>query len=234
MTTASTAKQRPVRRRPHRRRSRGFSLVEVMIATAVFALIAGVLFSALWGGQQHIARLQRQPNEAEQLLALRRILSGWLESATVAGHPTGPGQPVFRGDGDTIQFHATPGDRGGLMGLYRIDVRLEPLASNGTRVTVRRQRLRPDGREGGAVEAAELLRTPRTLRFAFFDVASTNDGSIAEWSETWAEPSRLPVRIQLHDGAVPLLTAGVAVAKDARCILRRGPEMMVGGECTVR
>jgi prepilin-type N-terminal cleavage/methylation domain-containing protein len=225
------------RRHRKARTARGFSLIEVAIATGIFSLLAGLLFAAMWSGHLQMARLKRPSSEAEQILTLRRLMVPWLESATVTGGVNGDVASVFQGDAAAISFVTTPSDRGGAMGLYRVEVRIDPLDAvrdAGSRLVVQRQRLSPQGSVYGEVESGELMRSSRSLRFSFFDLATRDGAEQGEWMESWIDFDRMPVRVQLHDGETPLFTATIAIAKDPRCLLRRGLQMMVGGECTVR
>ncbi len=237
--TVSTKNQRVVRRR--RRQAWGFSLVEVVIATGIFALVSGLLFSALWSGQAQVARLSRANTEDERLLVARRVLGGWLEAMTVAGSALGENANVFRGEPNLMVFHATPSDRNAAEGLYRIEISIEQLDDRVrpmSRLFVRRQRLNVVGggvAEGAGIEQAELLVTARPLVFAYGDVLGTGIGGVGQrWTDTWPDPNRMPTRVQVSDGVGPLLSARVAISKDPRCVLKRGPNMLAGGECLVR
>ncbi|MFM2422834.1 MAG: hypothetical protein RL291_1364 [Pseudomonadota bacterium] len=214
------------------KRQRGFGLIEVLVALGVFALVATLLFTALWSGQTQVVRLDKRSTDQEQVLTARRILSEWFEAATVV--TPGDDEAVFSGDGKRVVFHATPAERDGGGGLFRIELVIED-AGTGSRLLVRRQRISvvrgvaEDG--GGPVRTAELLRLARPLGFAY--AGAPINGETA-WSDEWDQVTMLPARVQLRDAAAPLIMVSIPIAKDPRCLLRRGPQMMAGGECTVR
>jgi type II secretory pathway component PulJ len=229
---------RPSSASARRRRQAGLGLIEVMIATGVFAMLAGFLFASLWNGQSLIARLDRQSPELEQNLAMRRSLGAWIQSASVAGISADGSEPVFVGTPDRMMFHTTIADRGGEGGLYRIEARVDVEERGGTVVShliVSRQRIAvvagASGRFAGPVEASPILSRAGRLELAYAAPA-TADGE--RWLADWASPSELPARVRIADAAGPLMSAGIAMAKDPRCLLRRGVEMLAGGECTVR
>lgn len=238
--------RRPLRAGRHCNSEAGFSLIEVMIATGVFAMIATILFAALWNGQAQVSRMSRGIGDDEQLLTARRILKSWIEATTVAGlaparlpgRPAqGPGDPVFLGEPLRMTFHATPMERDGSSGLYRIELAIERERDIAPSVlSIRRQRLDVlSGKPSGPPLAARLLTIARPLAFTYADEPGTGpDGTGQRWSDAWDEPERLPTRVQITDGRTALLTVSVGISKDPRCVLFRGTEAMAGGECLVR
>jgi general secretion pathway protein J len=225
--------------RSSRRRAsaRGFSLIEVVVASGVFALVAGVLFSALWGGRVQLARFEKTGSEQERMLALRRVLSSIIESTTVAGTSQDPGAQVYLGDGQRAVFHATPADRGQAGGLYRMDLEIERTDANGhiaSTLILHRQAITGPSATS-PVETTRLITLPKVLIFRYSPTAGAiSDLASARWSETWMESDKLPARVQLADLDGPLLTVTISQSKDPRCILRRGVQMLAGGECLVR
>jgi general secretion pathway protein J len=217
-------------KRPLRRRARGFSLLEVVVATGIFALIAGVLFSALWTGRTQLARFERSGSDQERLLALRHVLTSLIGSTTVAG--TDRRAAVYLGEGQRALFNATPGDRGQAGGLYRVELSIEQAVQvDGvvSKLILQRQAL---GIPSAPVETTELITLPRMLAFRY--AAAANSNGQLEWAETWLDPTKLPTRVQLVDPDGPLMTVAILQSKDPRCILQRGAQMLAGGECLVR
>jgi Prokaryotic N-terminal methylation motif len=231
MTAWTMSRQMTNRRRG---RQRGTSLIEVVVAMGVFALIASVLSGALWAGRGQLARFESPGEDRGQLLAVRRVLTGLIESATVAGSGPEPGATVFAGTGDRALFNATSSDRGQTGALYQIELAIEHDTSDGdltSRLVLKRKAMRGDG-EG---EISEVIRRPGHLVFRY----TANPGPYSskatpDWTETWPDPDRLPARIQLADPDGPILTIAVRQSKDPRCILRRGVQMLTGGQCLVR
>jgi prepilin-type N-terminal cleavage/methylation domain-containing protein len=224
-------------RRNQARRTRGFSLIEVVVASGVFALVAGVLFSALWGGRTQLARFEKTGSEQERMLALRRVLTGLIEATTVAGTSQDPGAEVYSGGGQRAVFYSTPSDRGQTGGLFRVEleiVRNEQAGNIVSKLILRRQAV-TNSTPAAAIEATELIALPRALVFRYSPTAGPiSNRQPAQWSETWTEIDKLPARVQLADLDGPLLTVTVNQSKDPRCILRRGVQMLAGGECLVR
>jgi hypothetical protein len=165
----------------------------------------------------------------EQLLQTRRSVARWLTSATVAG--TVPErEPVFVGTPQSVLFHATIDNRGDAGGLYRVAL---TISADQRTLSLRRQRLdvlaaAPTG--VGRIDEAVILTWPRPLAFRYQVV--TEDGT--SWEPQWDDLERLPGRVALIDDLGRLMAVPVVISKDPRCLAKRGPQMLAGGECTVR
>jgi prepilin-type N-terminal cleavage/methylation domain-containing protein len=179
----------------HRRDPRsGTTLLEMMIALAIMAMIAVMLSSLLSGTAQFLGRATLVGKQIDQIVA-RDQLRTYLQGALVSPFPNYP-RSVFRGDGQSITFLTS--QTSGIFwpgAAVQVDVSKEP--SSGVIV------LQVEGRdlEENATVKARLQLTGRdgSIAVSYFGQWSLDNSPAwrADWSAGWAPP-RL-VRLTLSD-----------------------------------
>jgi len=127
----------------HPRRAAGLTLVELLIAFSLIALIALLLFSGLRVGTR---AWEAVDNTAERTAALR-VARNFLERALAQARPvkvTLDAQPylVFAGDAENLEFVAPLSEHVGVPGLYVLRLGLEGRAP--ARLVLTRWLLHPD------------------------------------------------------------------------------------------
>ena len=182
------------------RRANGFSLVEVMMATALLAVGIGLAFAALGNATRATERAEAVAQRQERLRAaqgfLRRQVQGAL--AIPFEYHDGTGETtVFESDERLLRFVAPmPGylSRGG---PYLQTFRLVP-GEGGLRLEFEHQLLTPDG-------PIEAEREPEVLldgiqRGAFAVQTLAGQGELGGWQSRWDRPGEIPrlVRLQLE------------------------------------
>ena len=175
---------------------RGFTLTEMLVALAIFALVAAAGVGLLRASLFAQASVAQRLGESGGINRLRALLAS--ELATAQPRPgrdsDGASRAAFTGDGAGIGFtHAEAGEPGAGR-LHRVRYALE----NGA--LVRRGSDRLDGADQGI--AATLLRDVQAVHWRY----RAEDGG---WSQGWAadDSRRLPRAVELtveRRGSAPL------------------------------
>jgi Prokaryotic N-terminal methylation motif len=224
------------RRRPRRRaKTLGLSLVEVVIALAIFSMISGLFYGALWMGQQQLLRLQRTDRAHDQGLQARRFFQSAVESLTVIGLPAVGRAPMVDGRTDSLTFHGmAPGAYGGAQPLvYRFTItQVQGPTSVQSSLRLTRQALSAADEDAVGVQTAELLTHQGALSFRFAGY-KPGSGELV-WDETWTDLLRVPAHIAVVDETEILFMATPRIGRDMRCILKRGELGLAGTDCGLK
>ena len=182
----------------------GFTLVEVVLALTIFALMGAILYGALALSQKTVERSQVSFEKNQQLRAFADLMGSYIRSS----HPyrATPQDPAiyYQGEEDHLSFVSASslalGGRG--MALVRIAWQ-EGEGSEGA-LTLSEElpvRLGDDSEGGGQRNSVVLREGIQQLRFAYLDPQS--DGE--EWEERWdaTERKTLPraVRVSYRTAA---------------------------------
>ncbi|MEP7206406.1 MAG: prepilin-type N-terminal cleavage/methylation domain-containing protein [Casimicrobiaceae bacterium] len=185
--------------RPRRRRQHGFTLVELLVALTLLALIAAVLFGSLrlagrsWEGGENKVREVGDMRQTETFL--RRQIAGALPKRMVKAVDT---PLLFAGGADELRYVAALPERvveGGTM-FFRL-----LLVRDGGQLVLERMVPDPD-----IVQLPDFTDAERTvladgigeLKLRYFgrnpDAPETETPT---WRDRWDDPQRLPLLIRI-------------------------------------
>lgn len=193
-------------------RVRGFTLVEMLVAISVAALLVSLVYGSVRVGQRSAAALNGRIEGTEVMRIGWQYLHGALTRARPvlesmqSENPTG-----FHGEAGRLSFIADMPAYVGLGGLVRI--RLDTAeADAGTRLIVSRERFGAESvrHSEGSVEQAVLLDELDRMALAYFGQKEPDEAPA--WHAGWDGPEYLPnlVRIEikpLGERAWPVLIA---------------------------
>ncbi|MBY4596655.1 prepilin-type N-terminal cleavage/methylation domain-containing protein [bacterium BD-1] len=179
-------------------RTRGFSLVEVMMATVLLAAGLALAFTALRNTTRATGAAEAESRRAEQLRAAQGFLRRQLEGALAMPVETpraGEELVVFQAETDLLRFVAPmPGylSRGGpYVQTFRIR-----RGAGGLRIEFEHQLLTPEGPVDSEREPEVLLDG---LAEAAFSVRSLDDrGEPTDWQGQWDQPGQVPRLVRLQ------------------------------------
>jgi general secretion pathway protein J len=196
---------------PRRRGTAGLTLIEVMVAVTILAIVATLMYGGFAQTSRNKSRVERQTDRVLAITSTLERMSRELQSAYVSAqlNPS-PSLQVVRtafvgkdqGERDRLDFTSFAHQR-----LYRdahesdqcelaYFLTRDPDA-RGAWVLARRQQSRVDDDplEGGRVEVA--LRGVRGLQLEYFDPV------INDWTSSWdtmqaaGQPNRLPAQVKI-------------------------------------
>ena len=185
-------------------RPRGFTLIELMVALALFAMIASILFGSL----RLAGRSADAGEEKAEATSGMRLASDYLREQLTAQHPQRMRKmlefPIlFGGTGDEIRYTATLPGRVGVGGMWYYRLALSEVPGK-QRTALVLERVMPDldGTSMPAFADAErsvLADDIKSLKISYlgrdrgiaFDQAPT-------WRNTWDDPQLLPVLVQIE------------------------------------
>ena len=197
-------------RNSSRVRTRGFTLLELVIALTLLALMSSVLYGALG----YAGRSWEGGEAKAEATASMRLSHGFLRTQLEAQHPLRmrkiPEFPLlFSGSRDELRFAAPLPARitGGGIWYYRLVVKRE-----NERSLLILERMVPDV-DAAAIpdfdktEASILSDDIKELRVGYFGYdAGATRASAPSWRERWDDANRLPllIRIDVAPTAGPL------------------------------
>jgi general secretion pathway protein J len=207
------------------RRIAGFTLVELMVALLLLALMSSILYGSL---SLSATSWDRGEAKAEQAGDMRQT-GEFLRQALTAEHPMrlhkALDQPLyFAGASDSLAFAgATPGRVGG--GIYYFRIALAPSGESSKLLLSRTipdyTALKPPSFEGA--DASVLADGIAQLKFSYFgrdpDAADVVDPS---WRDHWDDPQILPLLIRMEVKTAqgtgwPPLVVEPRIAPEAGC-----------------
>ena len=220
-----TSRRMPARDPRVTRRLAGFTLIELMVALLLLALMSSVLYGSL---SLSATSWDRGEAKAEQAGDMRQT-GEFLRQALAAEHPLrlhkAVDQPLFfAGANDSLAFAgATPGRVGG--GIYYFRIALAP---GGESSKLLLSRVIPDysalkAPSFDAADASVLADGIAQLKFSYFGRdPDANDAVDPTWRDHWDDPQILPLLIRMDvktaQGAMwPPLVVEPVIAPEAGC-----------------
>ena len=207
------------------RRDHGFTLLELIIAMMLLALMSSLLFGTLSLSANSWDRGEAKAVQVSDM----RLTEEFLRQTLTAQHPLRfhkvADQPMyFKGDRDTLAFAGVlPGRAGG--GLYYFRLAVTP---NGDTSRLTLARVVPDTAATSApgfdgADQSVLADGIAEVRFGYFGRdPDSNDANAASWRDHWEDPQILPLMIRVDvipakGAAWPSLIIEPRVAPEAGC-----------------
>ncbi len=181
----------------------GFTLVELLVALTIMALVLGLLMNSMRFSLSTVDAVESRIAAIESLHQSQRALRRQLQLATpvLSVDSENPEQLDFTAGLKQLDFIAPiPGLSKGA-GLYRISLRIEddPRPDGHGGRLMMSYRMYIDAFEQNAYERESrefvLLEDFSRARFSFFDTARLSG---AQWSHEWPHVDRLPGLVRLH------------------------------------
>src|ERR1043166_5886610 len=110
---------------PELRAERGFTLVEVVLAIALFAVLVGILYGSFFLSERAAAKAQARADVSQSLRTFEEVLGGYIRSAYP--YRSNPRDPAvyFAGDDRSVEFISSLSTGLGGRGMSRVRISAE-------------------------------------------------------------------------------------------------------------
>jgi general secretion pathway protein J len=184
---------------PDRSGKEGFTLLELLIAMSLLALIFAALTGGLRFGTSAWHMTSARLLQTEDLQLVYRTLRRQISTAVTWGSISEPDEPAgsFIGENDRVRFVGPAPARAMDPGLFRLTLALVPDAGSQA-LTLQWQRLERSDEATQSENIEPILRGVRSIRYSYFGEPQT--GGAARWLTEWRDSDRPPrlVRIKVE------------------------------------
>ncbi len=183
--------------------ARGFTLIEVVLAMTIFALLGTILYGAFALSHSALAKSQASAARSQTARSTADLLGSYIRSA----HPyrASPQEQtvLFDGESDTLTFISAYSHGMGGRGMAKIEITIDEDETGRAALNLEETTpVRVGGDDGGAGQAHRLVLRERirNFRLAYLDPQVEEE----TWHERWdgQEKRMLPraVRLSFVDG----------------------------------
>src|SRR5262245_50102927 len=165
------------------RSSSGFTLIEVVLALTIFALMGAILYGAFSLGHSAVEKSEANATRNQKRRAITELLSNYIRSAfpykTSAQDPT----VFFRGEVDAVTFVSAYSHAMGGRGMAKIHVGKEDSDRQAV-LNVEETapvRIGEDVLATGASQGIKFEADMRQIRFAYLDPQAEEE----KWEDRW-------------------------------------------------
>lgn len=220
MRQASYSEMRPDRATA----ARGFTLLELLVGMAVFALMAGIVLGGIRLGVKSWDAAAKRSAAVDEIRVVHALLRRQLSSALpLATSRAGGWNLVFNGDADSVSFVSElPGYVSG-GGIHFVTLELEKGVEENNLMLRWRPLHALD--TDGSLDEAVLARNVGKLRFQYFGARTRN--ALPEWLESWRDLRTMPrlIRVSVEqDGSESWPELVVALEVDAVRFITSGQD----------
>ena len=198
------------------RRSRGFTLIEVLLATVLLVAGLALAFSTLGAATRTATRGEAMAERSERMRTIENFLRTRLNAMRPVGFGLDQARGVtmrFAGEPERMRFVADLPDYLGRGGPYLHELVTEDDRSGGVRLTLGLAMVL-----AGEVVEEQPPRPPEVLADGLREVrfryrTLDEDGRMGDWQDRWEAHEQLPLQVQIllvdRDGRVwpPLVVA---------------------------
>jgi len=164
--------------------SRGFTLIEVVLALTIFALMGGILYGALSLGHSAVEKWKTNSQGNQNLKSIADLFASYFGWAFPYRETPQEQTAFFEGDSESLTFVSAYSQGMGGRGMAKIQITTDE-DDNG-RVTVRLQetapvRINSEAAAGGQSYGIVLHNDVREFRLAYLDPQAEEES----WEERW-------------------------------------------------
>ena len=191
----------------HPQNSLGFTLIEVVLALSIFALIGAVLYGAFSLSHSAVAKSQASFEDNQKLRSFTELLGSYVRSAYPYRQSVQDTTVFFDGQEDQLTFVSSISLAMGGRGMSKIRVAWEPAEEGEGPIQLEEEvpvrfNLSEDRDPGGLRNDVIIRERVKDFRFAYLDPKSEDE----RWEERWdgreklALPRAIRVSYRNHDG----------------------------------
>jgi general secretion pathway protein J len=202
----------------------GFTLVELLVALALFSLLCSLLFGNVQFGMKAWQYGAVHAEQVDHTMVVQNLLRRILEEAYplfIANDPTHP-HVDFDGSEKSLGFLSSAPNAAGSGGRYRFVVAVDQHDARTDLVMTSRPEL-ADALDRSLITRTALVADVEHVEFSYFGVAPPD--RTAQWHNIWLQQSAMPqlvrIRARFHRGDSrlwPDLVVAPRISADVGCV----------------
>ena len=200
-----------------KRAASGFTLIEVVLALMIFALMVVILYGAFALAQTAVEKSQRNASQSQKRRAVADLVGTYIHSAYPYRQSPQQAAPFFEGEANSVTFISAYSQAMGGRGMAKIEITSEEDASGRTQLTLEETtpvRLNDDAGTTGQSQSLALEESIRNFRIDYLNPQGDED----TWEERWDGQER---------GMLPRALRFTYLDDDGKQIRRIYPLMMM-------